>query len=314
MISLSECGFPSLTLAGQGDAPFGSVCGLGWSDGFAAGLVATLAAQDHEEAELPKLLAVGLYPSCDGFQDYVFSASAAMLAPSWDAFSSCTWDSIRAAAAVCHSEIWALVSAASAAAFLPGCSLKNFGEAERKIQSTHCLFEVMALFPQVWYLLLRDGHVLGLRFERTLSSAAAACSVALLDMVAHLFCSCTAAAFVGVITLVVIYVLLDCDFTDGSQARLASPFSSYNLGHEPPKRDESSETCLGSWAEVEWKAEEKGKVILDVNTDSFQLMVVTLTGRTLLISVHDGWTVHDLSLRLEKDTGILLPDAWSKGS
>ena len=33
-------------------------------------------------------------------------------------------------------------------------------------------------------------------------------------------------------------------------------------------------------------------------------MVVTLTGRTLLISVHDDWTVHDLSLRLDKDTGI----------
>ena len=33
-------------------------------------------------------------------------------------------------------------------------------------------------------------------------------------------------------------------------------------------------------------------------------MVVTLTGRTLVISVHDDWTVHDLSLRLEKDTGI----------
>ena len=82
MVSVSECGFPSLTLAGQGGAPFGSVRGLGWGYGFAAELVATLAAQDHEEAELPKLLAVGLYPLCDGFQDYVFSASAAKLAAS----------------------------------------------------------------------------------------------------------------------------------------------------------------------------------------------------------------------------------------
>ena len=163
----------------------------------------------------------------------------------------------------------------------------------------------MALFPQVWYLLLHDGHVLGLRFGRTSSSAAAAFFAALLDMVAHQFCSCTAAAFVGVITLVVVYVLLDCDFTVGGQARsLASTTSSYSLGHEAQGRDESSKTCLGSWAEDDKrKAEEKGKVIIDVNTDSFQLMVVTLTGRTLMISVLDDWTVHDLSLRLERILG-----------
>ena len=148
--------------------------------------------------------------------------------------------------------------------------------------------------PSFLHGLLRDGHVLGLRFWR--ASAAAAFLLQ--------FCSYTAAAFVGVITLVMVYGLLDCDFTVGGQSRLASTSSSYSLGHEPQRRDESSETCLGSWAEVEWEAEEKGKVILDVNTDSFQLMVVTLTGRTLLISVHDDWTVHDLSLRLEKDTGI----------
>ena len=173
-VSVSECGFPSLILAGQGGEAFGSVRGLGWGYGFAAGLVATLAAQDHEEAELPKLLAVGLCSPCDDFQDNVFSASAAMLAAIWAAISSCTWASVRAAAAFCQSEFWASVSAASAAAFLPCCSLKNFGKAEGKIQSTHCLCEVMALFPQVWYLLLRDGHVLGLRFGRTSSSAAAA--------------------------------------------------------------------------------------------------------------------------------------------
>ena len=120
--------------------------------------------------------------------------------------------------------------------------------------------------PSFLHGLLRDGHVLGLRFGR--ASAAAAFLLQ--------FCSCTAAAFVGVITLVMVYGLLDCDFTVGGQARLASTSSSYSLGHEPQRRDESSETCLGSWAEVEWKAEEKGKVILDVNTDSFQLMVVTL--------------------------------------
>ena len=79
----------------------------------------------------------------------------------------------------------------------------------------------------------------------------------------------TAAAFVGVITLVMVYGLLDCDFTVGGQARLASTSSSYSLGHEPQRRDESSETCLGSWAEDDKrKAEEKGKVIIDVNTDS----------------------------------------------
>ena len=146
--------------------------------------------------------------------------------------------------------------------------------------------------PSFLHGLLRDGHVLGLRFGR--ASAAAAFLLQ--------FCSYTAAAFVGVITLVMVYELSDCDLTVGGQSRLASASSSCSLGHEPQRRDESSETCLGSWAEVEREAEEK--VILDVNTDSFQLMVVTLTGRTLLISVHDDWTVHDLSLRLEKDTGI----------
>ena len=158
--------------------------------------------------------------------------------------------------------------------------------------------------PSFLHGLLRDGHVLGLRFGRT--SAAAAFFAALLDMVPHQFCSCTAAAFVGVITLVVVYVWLDCDFTVGCQAgSLASTTSSYSLGHKAQGRDESSETCLGSWAEDDKrKAEEKGKVIIDVNTDSFQLMVVTLTGRTLMISVLDDWTVHDLSLQLEKDTGI----------
>ena len=94
--------------------------------------------------------------------------------------------------------------------------------------------------------------------------------------------------------------------SSGCQAgSLASTNSSYSLGHEAQGRDESSETCWGLWAEDDKrKAEEKGKVIIDVNTDSLQLMVVTLTGRTLMISVLDDWTVHDLSLRLQKDTGI----------
>ena len=150
--------------------------------------------------------------------------------------------------------------------------------------------------PSFLHGLLRDGHVLGLRFGR--ASAAAAFLLQ--------FCSYTAAAFVGVITLVMVYGLLDCDFTVGGQARsFAGTTSSYSLGNAAQGRDESSETCFGSWAEDDKKeAGKKGEVIIDVNTDSFQLMVVTLTGRTLMISVLDDWTVHDLSLRLEKDTGI----------
>ena len=65
--------------------------------------------------------------------------------------------------------------------------------------------------PSFLHGLLHGGHVLGLRFGR--ASAAAVIFAALLDMVAHQFCSCTAAAFVGVFTLVVAYVWLDCDFT-----------------------------------------------------------------------------------------------------
>ena len=52
--------------------------------------------------------------------------------------------------------------------------------------------------PSFLHGLLRGGHVLGLRFGR--ASAAAASFAALMDMVAHQFCSCTAAAFVGVFT------------------------------------------------------------------------------------------------------------------
>ena len=65
--------------------------------------------------------------------------------------------------------------------------------------------------PSFFHGLLRDGHVLGLRFGK--ASARAAFFAALLDMVAHQFCSCTAAAFVGVITLGHDYVWLDCGFT-----------------------------------------------------------------------------------------------------
>ena len=85
------------------------------------------------------------------------------------------------------------ISSLSAAAILARALISFFAMLCFDVSGTEVV-------PSFLHGLLREGHVLGLRFGRAL--AAAAFFAALFDMVAHQFCSCIAAAFVGVFTIV----------------------------------------------------------------------------------------------------------------